>query len=139
MNRYKQVILTVCLMCASSVASIIMARLYYVPYGARLYSRAKSDLEGLVATIEDGGIEYDSSRHTYPVPPSLAASGIRYVRAEQGCIMMYLETLPPDASHILVYSRDGYSGIPCMCGANGENQVVCMHYLDHKWFLVYRS
>jgi hypothetical protein len=74
----------------------------------------------------------------YVVPEWLQRTGAHYVRIEDGCVLFLFESLPPDALPMLVYSPNGYKGLPFR-DREGRNELVHLEYLDASWFYCLRD
>jgi hypothetical protein len=87
---------------------------------------------GLISEREDG--------QGYCVPDLLADAGVRYVHRERGCVVIAFPSLPPDPVPVLIYSPDGWAGVPERYWPghrdprNSTWQVFDFRRIDDRWF-----
>lgn len=78
----------------------------------RTLKRNRERIDAYIENVYAGQIPKRADDQGYYVLDSLANHGARYVRVEQGCVVIYFACMPTDAVPTLIYSPQGQAGVP---------------------------
>ena len=96
-------------------------------------------MQNYVSQVTRGSIRSRSDGRGYLIPPTLFRDGVTQITEVEGCIVFYFASLPPDSIEELVWSPQGYRGVPLRLDAAGRNTFHDLLTLDDEWFYIQRD
>ncbi len=103
------------------------------------FQRHKGVFEKCVADVSSSKVPERVDQQGFDVTNELGRMGVSYLRKEGTCVIFVFESLPPDAIPELVFSPNGFRGLPLDDGSERGNSLVHLEKLDQQWFYCLRD
>lgn len=106
------------------------------PYPVRALVDGRIEFTTLAKDVAEGRVPLRKDSQGYVLNDWLIDREVRYVRVRNNCVEFSFQSLPPDSTQKLIYSPQGYSGLPKFSVNDNGQGLVFFLSIDENWYYI---